>query len=71
MDSDINLMKPVVMENGTFENPFKSLSGLPQRGSMWRFMKERWSSSDNYKIPAEVCELHVQNLPYEVGKNSF
>ena len=49
-DSLSGKLKPIVKQNGTFENPFQSWKGLPSGGSMCRFMRERmvakWRGTD-------------------------
>ena len=55
-DSLSGKLKPILKQNGTFENPFQSWKGLPSGGSMCRFMRERmvakWRGTD--KIPSQV-----------------
>jgi len=60
---DIDLIKPIVshslfLRTKTFQNPFKTWTGLPQGGKLCRFMKERFSaklSGDDPKgIPSKV-----------------
>lgn len=75
-DSGDRLLKkiePVIKSNGTFENPFGSWQGMPTRGNMCRFMRERmvtnWRGTD--KIPNKVSTVLLSNHTGRAASPSY
>ena len=55
-----HLMEPI-FKDGVYENPFNTWKGLPGRGTLWDFMKERWTQSAVYAIPKKVSHCGASN----------